>query len=120
MIAFLLTLSVSTFASDAPGEKDSPVGSWEYSVPYAPYEYQKGKMIIVEKDNGYGITMALNEYSKAEGEKVEYDNNTIKFSVWVEGEEVKISGTFDGDSFTGKVDYSEGIIDMTAKRVSEE
>ena len=108
VMAMLLILSVSVFANDAP-EKFSPVGTWEYSVPYAPDGYQAGTMIIAEKEDGYSVSMVLNEYSKAEGEKVEYDNKSIKFSVWVEGEEVRISGEFDGDSFTGKVDYSGGI-----------
>ena len=116
LIAFILVVLVSSFSFEVPAKKYSPVGTWEYSVPDVPDGYQKGTMTIVEKENGYGVTMALNEYSKTEGEKVKYEKLAINFSVWVEGEEVLISGTFDKDNFSGMVSYSGGEAKLTATR----
>ena len=119
LIALILVVLVSSFSFEVPAKKYSPVGTWEYSVPEVPDGYQKGTMTIVEKENGYGVTMALNEYSKAEGEKVKYEKLVINFSVWVEGEEVLISGTFDKDNFSGTVSYSGGEAKGTATRVKK-
>lgn len=115
-IALILVVLVSSFSFEVRAKDYSPVGTWEYSVPGVPDGYQEGTMTIVEKENGYGVTMALNEYNKAEGEKVKYEKLVINFSVWVEGEEVKISGTFDKDNLSGTVSYSGGEAKMTATR----
>jgi len=114
--ALVLVLLVSSFSFEVPSKDYSPVGTWEYSVPAVPDGYQEGTMTVVEKENGYGITMALNEYSKAEGEKVKYEKLALSFSIWVEGDDVKISGTFDKDTFSGTVSYSGGEAKMTATR----
>jgi hypothetical protein len=119
LIALLLVVFVSSFSYELPSKAYSPAGTWEYSVPDVPDGYQKGTMTIIEKENGYGVTMALNEYSKAEGEKVKYEKLVINFSVWVEGEEVIISGTFDKDNFSGTVNYSGGEAKFTATRKKE-
>ncbi len=115
---FLLVL-VSSFSFEDPAKKYSPAGTWEYSAPDVPEGYQEGTMIVVEKDNGYGVTMALNEYNKVDAEKVKFEDQTLTFSVWVEGEEVKLKGTFEGDNFTGTVSYSGGQVKVTAVRKKE-
>ena len=116
LIAIILLLLVSSFSFEVPSKDYSPVGTWEYSVPAVPDGYQEGTMTIDEKEDEFGVTMALNEYSKTEGEKVKYEKLVISFSIWVEGEYVKISGTFDKDTFSGTVSYSGGETKMTATR----
>ena len=120
LVALALLVIVSSFTYDAPLKKYSPVGTWEYSVQGVPEGYESGKMIIEEKDKVLKVNMALNEYSKTEGEKVDYKKKSLSFIVWVEAEEVTISGTFDGDKFAGMVSLSQGDFDMTATRVTEE
>ncbi len=117
MVALFTVLLVSSFSNQAPAKKFSPVGTWEYSAPDVPDGYQEGSMIIVEKDKTLGITMVMNEYTKIEGEKVEYSKKNLKFVFWVESEEIVISGTFQKDNFTGTVSMSGGVIDITAVRI---
>ena len=76
-------------------------------------------MIIVKAEGGYGITFALDEYTKVEAETVEYNKKSLKCTFYVEAEEVTVSGTFKGDAFSGKVSYSEGDFDITAARTEE-
>lgn len=120
LVALSLLVIVSSFTYNAPLKKYSPVGTWEYSVLGVPEGYESGKMIIEEKDKVLKVNMALNEYVKTEGEKVEFKKKSLSFIVWVEAEEVTISGTFDGDKFAGMVSLSQGDFDMTATRVTEE
>ncbi|MEN8228346.1 MAG: hypothetical protein ABFS38_09355 [Bacteroidota bacterium] len=116
LTALLLIVLVSSFSYEAPAKKFSPVGTWEYSVPYVPEGYQEGNMIIAENGKEYSVTMAVNEYSSVEAEKVVYNKKEIKFVVWVEGQEIAFAGTFDKDKYSGTVSYSEGDFDMTAHR----
>jgi hypothetical protein len=119
-LAIMLVVLVSSFTVDAPPKKYSPVGSWEYSVPGVQPGYETGTMIIAQEGKDYKITMVLNEYFKTEAEKIVYNKKTLSFSVWVETEEVLISGFFEGDQFTGKLSYFEGDFDLTAMRIAEE
>ncbi len=117
--ALLMVLLVSAFSYEAPVAMFSPVGTWEWSAPDVPDGYQEGKMIIAKNDKGYAVTLAIGEYYKIEAEEVEYKKKSIKFTIWVESEEVNISGTFDGDEFNGTVSYFEGDVDMKASRASK-
>jgi hypothetical protein len=48
-----------------------------------------------------------------------YKKNSISFSVYVENEEVKVNGNFEGDDFSGRLSYFEGDFDITAKRTAK-
>jgi len=119
-VGLLLVVLVSSFTFDTPAKKYSPVGSWEYSVPGVQAGYETGTMIIDEDGKDYKITMVLNEYFKADAEKVVYNKKTLSFSVWVETEEVLVSGTFDGDNFSGILSYFEGEFNLKATRKAAE
>ena len=120
VFALLLVVLVSSFTFDSPTKKFSPVGNWEYSVPGVEPGYETGTMIIAQEGKGYKVSMELNEYVKVDAEKVVYKKNEISFSLWVETEEILVSGTFDGDNFTAKLSYSEGDFDLTAVRKAAE
>lgn len=115
-LCLLIVVFISSFTLNTPEKKFSPVGSWEYSVPGVQVGYETGTMVIAEDGKEFKVTMVLNEYSKVDAEKVVYSKKTISFSVWVENEEVLVSGSFDGDNFTGKLSYFEGDFDLKAKR----
>jgi hypothetical protein len=116
LIAMLLVVLVSSFSVESPVKRFSPVGTWEYSVPGVQPGYEKGSMIIAKDGKDYKVTMVLNEYSKTDAEKVVYKKKNISFSLWVETEEILISGNFDGDEFSGTLSYFEGDFSITAKR----
>lgn len=115
-IAVLLVLLVSSFTIESPVKRFSPEGTWEYSVPGVQAGYEKGSMVIAEDGKDYKVTMVLNEYYKTDAEKVVYKKKTISFSIWVETEEIMVSGTFDSDEFKGSINYSEGDFKITATR----
>ena len=112
----IILIMVSSFTIDAPAKRFTPVGSWEYSVPGVQAGYETGTMIITEDGKEYKVTMQLNEYSKVVAEKVVYKKKEISFTIYVETEEILISGSFDGDEFKGSISYSEGDFTITAVR----
>lgn len=111
-----MMFSSFTLNHNSPGF--SPLGTWEYSVPGVEAGYEKGSMIIEKDGKNYKVTMVLNEYSKTEAEKVMYKRKNMSFTIWVEGEEILVSGAFDKDQFTGTISYSEGDFRITAARAS--
>jgi len=118
-LALLLFMLLSSFTGEAPVKRFSPEGSWEYSVPGVQPGYETGTMIVAKDGKEYKVTMALNEYYQVAAEKVVYKKKQLSFSVWVETEEILVSGMFDEDRFAGKIQYSEGEYNLTAVRTSE-
>jgi len=116
LIFVVLVILVSSFTYDNPVKKFSPVGSWKYSVPGVQLGYESGTMIIAEDDKDYEVSLQLNEYFKVEAENVVYKRKDLSFSVYVESEEILISGTFEGDRFNAKLSYSEGDFNLIAVR----
>jgi len=116
LIFMVLVILVSSFTFDIPAKKYSPVGSWEYSVPGVQVAYESGTMIIAEDGKDYKVSLQLNEYFKVDAENVVYKKKVLSFSVYVETEEILISGTFQGDKFNAKLSYSEGDFDLIAVR----
>lgn len=116
VVSVVLLILVSSFGIDAPVKRYSPVGNWEYSVPGVQADYESGTMIISEDGKDYKVTMQLNEYSKVVAEQVIYKKKEISFTIYVETEEILVSGTFDGDNFTAKLSYSEGDFKLSAIR----
>jgi len=119
-VVFLLFMVLATsFESPPVTKRYSPAGTWEYSVPGVQPGYENGSMIIAEDDKAYKVTMVLNEYFKTEAEKVVYKRKAISFTIWVENEEVRVSGDFDGDEFKGTLSYFEGDFDISANRKAQ-
>lgn len=119
LIALIMVVLVSSFVHEPPVKKFSPEGTWEYSVPGVQAGYEKGSIVIAEDGKDYKVTMVLNEYYKTEAEKVVYKKKTISFTIWVETEEILVSGSFDGDKFKGSLSYSEGDFSITATRTAK-
>ena len=118
-VVLLVMVLASSFVSEPLAEKYTPAGTWEYSVPGVQPGYENGSMIIAEDGKEYKVTMVLNEYYKTEAEQVVYKKKAISFSVYVENEEVKVNGNFEGDEFKGRLSYFEGDFDITAKRTAK-
>jgi len=116
LIFVVLLILVSSFTFNMPVKKFSPVGSWEYSVPGVQLGYESGTMIITEDGKDYKVSLQLNEYFKAEAENVIYKRKNLSFSVYVESEEIFISGSFEAGKFSAKLSYSEGDFDLIAVR----
>ena len=119
VVSVIVLIMVSSFTIDAPVRKYSPVGNWDYSVPGVEEGYESGTMSIAEDGKEYKITMQLNEYFKVDAENVVYKKKDISFTIYVETEEIQVSGSFDEDEFKGSISYSDGDFTIAAMRTSK-
>ena len=115
--AGLIFLFVLMFNVTAVSAKDQgAVGTWDYSAPNAPYEYSKGQLIITKAEDKLEGVVNIDGYEmKLNSVKVEKD--VLTFSLYVEGDYVSVKLTITGDSFEGKASTTEGLLDVTGKRV---
>ena len=113
---FLFAIAMSSFTSlDDAIDGKKVVGTWAYSVPYAPDGYQNGDLVIEEKEGKLSGYTAMDGY-KTTAEKMKLQGDKLTFELYVEGTKVSFDLTFDKKTFAGKVTYSEGILDITGKK----
>ncbi len=114
----LLIFCVSAATAQSTKGKNNPVGKWKFEAPYAPEGYNKGMMEVGFADNKYSTTISFtgSDY-KIPGEKVKIENDTLNFSVFLDGTEIPINLKMDGDTkMAGKAVSPDGEIPMTLTR----
>lgn len=101
--------------------KINPVGTWKFAAPYAPEGYSSGIITIGSADKKDTATMSFtgNEY-KLPGENVKSVNDSVRFSIYLEGQDIKVLLKVENDtSMSGKAVYSEGEVPLTLTRAME-
>jgi hypothetical protein len=120
----LLTLMLISFLSviAVSGQnisKLSPLGTWKFTAPYAPEAYNSGTIAVGFADQKQTIAMSFtgSEY-KFPGENVKAVNDSIQFSIYLEGQDVKVMLKVESDTnMTGKAIYSEGEVPLALSKV---
>ena len=96
----------------------NPVGTWKFEAPYAPEGFTAGTIEVVYADKKYSATMAFtgNE-NKFAGDKIKFENDTLYFNVYIEGQNVAVSmAHVDETKMAGKAVYSEGVVPLSLTR----
>jgi hypothetical protein len=120
-VAFKSFLLLSIIVLSSFAVKDSFVGvkkilgEWEYSIPDAPYEYQKG-VLVLKKVDGALVGEVLIGGQGMPLEDVAYEKNVLTAKMDVQGELVRYKLNFTKKSFEGIVSYSQGTLDMTGTK----
>ncbi len=117
-IALLFVLPQSIYAA----KKFDPVGKWAFNVPDAPYGYNNGKFEVKLVDDLYTVSINFDgvDYS-FKGEMVFFEKEKFSFNLFIEGMDVFMDFTFsDKDTMSGAASYSEGELNMSAKRVVDD
>jgi hypothetical protein len=99
--------------------KFNSVGSWKFDAPYAPEGYSSGTITIgsAEKKDTATMSFGTGEY-KLGGENVKLVNDSVLFSIFLEGQSIKVMLKVDSDtSMSGKAIYSEGEVPLTLSKV---
>ncbi len=106
----VVVLSSFTLADDFMGVKKI-LGEWDYTVPDASYEYQKGVLVLSKVDGEFAGEVQIS----GQGiplEDLVYEKNNLKASIYVQGESVKLDLNFTKKAFEGTVSYSQGSMEM--------
>ena len=116
-VAFKSFLLLSIIVLSSFAIKDSFVGvkkilgEWDYTIPDAPYEYQKG-VLVLKKVDGALVGEVLIGGQGMPMEDVKYEKNVFTAKMDVQGETVRYKLNFTKKSFEGIVSYSQGTLDM--------
>jgi hypothetical protein len=115
LFIMLMLISLQLVSAQSNQDKKNPVGSWKLEAPYAPEGYTSGTVVVGIAEKKYTTSMSFTgSESKIVGEKVKTDNDSILFSVFIEGQDIKIRLKIeDVSKMTGKAIYSEGEIPLT-------
>jgi hypothetical protein len=116
-IVFILSivLSLQFITAQNNNIKKSPVGTWKFDAPYAPEGYSSGLIVvgIAEKKPAATMSFTGNEL-KFPGENVESEKDSLQFSVYIQGEDVKVMLKVENDTLmSGKAIYSEGEVPLS-------
>jgi hypothetical protein len=102
-----------------PVNKNNPVGTWTFEAPNAPEGYTAGSVIISFTDKKYTAKMGFaTSEDKISGENVKFENDSLSFSVYIQGQDVVVKLKMDEASkMSGKAVYSEGEVLLNLKKV---
>ncbi|MGI9531364.1 hypothetical protein [Lutimonas sp.] len=120
-VAFKSVLLLSIIVLSSFAVKDSFVGvkkilgEWDYSIPDAPYEYQKGVLVLKKVDGDLAGEMVIGGQGTAL-EDVTFEKNELKAMMNVQGETVRFKLNFTKKTFEGVVSYSQGTLDMSGSK----
>ena len=107
--------AVCTITAQTTAKKGNVVGKWKFEAPYAPEGYNTGSIEISFAEEKYStaISMTGSDYT-IPGDKTKVENDTVSFTVLLDGNEIAISLKAESDvRMTGKAVYFEGEIPLT-------
>ena len=113
LLTLLVMLSFTGIESTVSSK--NVIGTWEYSAPDAPYEYQAGKIVFEMKEDKLTGYVSIDEY-KIEMKSIVEKKNIVTCEAYIEGESVHFEMIFKKESFSGKATYSEGSLELTGAR----
>lgn len=114
-----IIFSLSVLTAQNNQSKINPVGSWKFSAPYAPEGYTSGVIVVGFAEQKHTATMSfIGSEDKLPGENVKAVNDSVLFSIFLEGQDVKVMLKVENDTnMTGKAVYSEGEVPLALTRI---
>ncbi len=116
-LAFLVAIFVGTVNAAAAQNNKKVIGEWKYEAPAAPYGYEKGSLIISEKDGKLAGVVKFEDGYKIELKKVTFAEGVFKCGLYVDYEYVSVKAKIDGKKMKGAVNTPEGEMPITATKV---
>jgi hypothetical protein len=109
MVTMLLTVS-----AQKQKKQNNPVGKWLFEAPYAPEGYNSGALEVALADDKLSGNMSfLGVDYQFPAESIKFSNDTLTFSIFVNGEDVSIMIKFEEpDKMSGKAVYSGGEVPL--------
>jgi hypothetical protein len=98
---------------------DDILGEWKYESPNAPYGYEKGSIIISEKEGKLAGEIKFADGYKMPLKNVSYADGVFKCSITIDYNDIAIKATFEGDKMKGTADSPEGALPFTAEKAKK-
>ncbi|NQU51147.1 MAG: hypothetical protein HQ522_01265 [Bacteroidetes bacterium] len=117
IFAFLVAVFASNVSAAVGMDNKDVTGEWKYEVPTAPYGYEKGVLVLSEKEGKLAGQVKFEDGYKIELKNITYTEGTLKCGLYVDYEYVSIKAKIDGKKLTGAVASPEGEMKITASKV---
>ena len=115
-LAFLATTLLH--ATAMPAIKNV-IGEWKFESPYAPDGYNKGSIVITEKEGVLAGEIKFADGTKVELKDVKFEENILKFGINVEYNYIPIKATFEGNKMKGAANTPDGDLSFEATKVEK-
>ncbi len=117
-IVLISVFVASAIAEQSKAPKNDPVGKWKFEAPTAPEGFTSGNIDVKFAEKKYSANMTFTgSENKISGENVKFENDSLVFSVYIEGQEVNVSLKFSEQSkMAGKAVYSQGEVALSMTR----
>ena len=116
ILTFLFVTVITTVNATVTTDKKDVLGNWKYEVPSAPVGYDKGVLIVAEKEGKLVGEVKFADGYKIEMKEVTYEDGLINCGLYVDYEYVSIKAKIEGTKMTGTVNTSEGEMKLTAEK----
>ncbi len=95
---------------------DDLIGAWNYTVENVDYQYSTGVLLITKEEGKYNVQVQLSA-GNIPGEDIVVKDNSITFSVYIEGQKISVSLMADGDKIKGESSSYDGNYKIEGKKV---
>jgi hypothetical protein len=117
LITALLFIFFSIPALASNPDKDL-IGEWKFDVTQAPYEFQKGKMVIEQSEDQLDGKIIFERAQDVTISEIE-TGEKITITLYIQGERVQVVGNIEENKFVGYAETSTDRLDFSAKKVTE-
>jgi len=118
-VMLLAIFATTVFQITATPVNDDLSGEWKFESPNAPYGYNKGSIIILEKEGLLAGEIKFADGTKVELKEVKFEENVLKFNISVEYNNIPIKATIEGKKMKGTAGTPEGKMPFEARKVLE-
>ena len=117
VLAFLFVVVSAAIAAPAQKGNKDVIGEWKYEVSSAPEGYNKGSLIISEKEGKLAGEVKFSDGYKIELKNVTYEDGTFKCGLYVDYEYVSVQAKIEDKAMNGTVNSPEGEMKLKAEKV---
>jgi hypothetical protein len=116
IFTFLIAVAFTTVNAALANNNKDVLGNWKYEVPTAPVGYDKGVMVISEKEGKLVGEVKFADGYKIDLKEVNYEEGVVKCSLYVDYNLVTVKAKIEGKKLTGTVNTPEGDMKITAEK----
>ena len=101
------------------GENKSLLGSWDFKVEGAPYEYSLGKLNFSEKDGQVTGVVKFADGTEIKVYNLKIGENVFSCKADVANNEVTLNAKIVENKISGKIDSPQGVMNLTAEHAKK-
>jgi hypothetical protein len=119
LLMFMAAIFAGTLQASVSQGNEEITGEWKYESPHAPYGYEKGSIIISEKEGKLAGEIKFADGYKLALKDVTYKDDVFKCNLTIDYNDIAIKATFEENKMKGTASTPEGALPFTAEKAKE-